>query len=102
MASDEAILAARREKLLRRSAELRSGIGDDAAAIANHLRGLDRASVFLRSGNVRIAVCGVAVLLLFAGPGGALKVAGRAAILWSLVRRWLPRAAMLRRGPRRV
>jgi hypothetical protein len=102
MASDESTLTARREALLRRSAELRSGIRDDAAAIANHLRGLDKASMFLRSGNVRIAVCGVAVLLLFAGPGGALRVAGRAAILWSLVRRWLPRAALLRRGTHRV
>jgi hypothetical protein len=99
MAGDEAVLAARREALLIRSAQLRSGIVDDATAIGSHLRAVDRASVFLRSGNVRIAVWAGVLLFLFAGPGGALKVAGRTAIMWSLIRRFLPKAAMLRRGP---
>ena len=42
MATNEAALAVRREALLRRSAELRSAIIDDAAAISSHLRVVDK------------------------------------------------------------
>ena len=99
MPRGEATLAARREALIRRSAELRSRIIDDAAAISSHLRVVDRATAFLRSGRGRVALWGGALLLLFAGPGGALKVAGRAALMWSLMRRWLPSVVAVRRGP---
>jgi hypothetical protein len=102
MRSDEAKLAARREELLRRSAELRSRIIADASAISVQLRVVDKATAFLRSGGGRALVWGGILLMLFTGPGRVLKVASRTAVLWSLVRRWLPRALALKRGPHRA
>ena len=101
MASDAATLAARREALIRRSAQLRSEITADAAAVASHLRIVDTVTGFLHSGRGRLMLWGGALLMLFAGPGGVLKVAGRAAIMWSLLRRWLPSIAALRRRAHR-
>ena len=102
MPSDDARLAAHREALLRRSTELRSRIIEDGAAVSSHLRVVDQATAFLRSGGGRAIVWGGVLLMLFAGPGRALKIAGRAAIMWSLARRWLPRALAFKRGPRRA
>ena len=102
MRSDEAKLAARREELLRRSAELRSRIADDGGAISNHLRVIDKVSAFLHSEGGRTIAWGGLVLMLIAGPGRVLKVAGRTAILWSLARRWVPRALALKRGQHRT
>lgn len=101
MSSNEAALAVRREALLRRSAELRSAIIDDTAAISSHLRVVDTVTGFLRSGSGRAVVGGGALLLLLVGPSRVLKVAGRAALMWSLIRRLLPLVAAFRRGPRR-
>jgi YqjK-like protein len=98
MGSDTGALDARREALLRRSTELRSGLVDNAAGISDHLRVVDTATSFLRSGRGRVVIWGGALLLLFVGPRNAVKVAGRGAILWSLIRRLLPAATAYRRG----
>jgi YqjK-like protein len=102
MRSDEAKLAARLDELLRHSAELRSRITDDASAISSRLRGVDRATSFLRSGGGRAIIAGGLVLLMFMGPGRLLKVASRSAFAWSLVRRSLPRVLALARGRHRA
>jgi hypothetical protein len=102
MSTDEAKLAARREALLRHSAELRSRISEDAAAISRQLRIVDAATAFLRSGGGRSIVWGGLSLLLMSGPGRALKVASRSALMWSLARRWLPRALAFKRGRHRA
>jgi YqjK-like protein len=96
-------LAARREELLRRSEELRSRITADAAAISSRLHVVDRTAGFLRSGGGRALVWGGIVLLLAtAGPGRAVRLAGRTAMLWSFARRWVPRLVALKRGGRRA
>jgi hypothetical protein len=102
MTIDEAKLAARREGLLRRSAELRSRITEDATAISSHLHVIDKATAFLRSGGGRAIVWGGIVLMLVTGPGRVLKVASRTALMWSLARRWLPRALAFKRGQHRA
>jgi YqjK-like protein len=102
MRSDEATLAARRVELLRHSAELRARITDDASAISSHLRVVDRATAFLRSGGGRALVAGGLLLLIVMGPGRVLKVAGRSAFVWSLVRRSLPRVLALTQGRHRA
>ena len=99
---DEVRLAARCDELLRRSTELRSWITADATAISEHLRVVDRASAFLRSGGGRALIWGALLLILATGPGRAFKVAGRTAVLWSVARRLLPHALALRRGARRA
>jgi YqjK-like protein len=101
MANDAATLALRREALLRRSAELRSRIIDDAAAISSRLRVVDKVTAFLRSGSARTALWGGALLLLAVGPSRVVKVSGRAAIAWSLIRKGLPLVAAFWRGSRR-
>ncbi len=100
MAREEDKLAARREELLNRSEELRSRIIDDITSMSSHLRVVDRASAVLRSGGGRALVVGGLLLLMVTGPGRVLKVAGRTAMMWSLARRWLPRALTLLRGSR--
>ncbi len=102
MGSDEAKLAARREGLLRRSAELRSSIVEDAGAISRQLRVVDTATAFLRSGGGRAVLLGGLSLLLIPGPARALKVASRTALMWSLARRWLPRILAYKRGRHRA
>ncbi len=102
MRADEATLAARRDELLRQSTALRSRISNDASEISSHLRVLDRATAFLRSGGGRAIVTGSLLLLMVMGPGRVLKVAGRGAFVWSLVRRSLPRLLALRRGRHRA
>lgn len=101
MGSDAGALDARRDALLRRSAELRSGLASDAGVISEHLRVVETATAFLRSGRGRVVVWGGALLLLFVGPRNAVKVVGRGVILWSLVRRLLPAATAYRRGRHR-
>ena len=95
----EAKLAARREGLLRRSAELRTQISEDVAAISRQLRVVSVATAFLRSGGGRALVWGGLSLFL---PGRALKVASRTALMWSVARRWLPRVLAYRRGRHRA
>jgi hypothetical protein len=102
MRFDEAKLAERLEGLLRRSDELRSRIADDATSITARLRVIDQATAFLRSGGGRVVVVGGILLLLLSGPGRVFKIAGRTALAWSLVRRWLPHALALRRGSDRA
>ena len=102
MASDKAKLAARRDGLLRRSAELRSRISEEAIAISSHLRVVDKATAFMRSGGGRAVAWGALALILLTGPGRVVKVASRATLAWSLVRRWLPRALAYKRGQHRA
>jgi len=102
MGTDQSKLAARREGLLRRSAELRSSIIEDAAAISRQLRVVDTATAFLRSGGARAIVLGGLSLFLISGPARALKVASRTALMWSLARRWLPRVLAYKRGRHRA
>jgi len=100
MGREENKLAARREELLNRSEELRSRIIYDVNSMSSHLRVVDRASAVLRSGGGRALIVGGLVLIMFTGPGRVLKLAGRTAMMWSLARRWLPRALTLLRGSR--
>jgi hypothetical protein len=100
MGREEIKLAARREELLKRSEELRSRIVYDVSSMSSHLRVVDKASAVLRSGGGRALIVGGLVLLMVTGPGRVLKVAGRAALMWSVARRWLPRALTLMRGLR--
>jgi hypothetical protein len=102
MRADEAKLAARLEGLLRRSAELRLSITEDAAAVATRLRAIDQATAFLRSEGGRVVVVAGILLLLISGPARVLKIAGRTAIAWSLVRRWLPHVPAFKRGSHRA
>jgi len=102
MRREEAKLAARRDALLRRSSELRSRISADADAISSQLRVVDKATVFMRSGGGRALVWGGILLMLFTGPGRVIRVASRTALMWSLVRRWLPRALAFKRGLHRA
>jgi YqjK-like protein len=102
MSSETNRLAARRHALLERSSRLRSRIADDVGEISEHLRIVDRATSLFNSRGGRIIVLGGMVLILMTGPGRALKAAGRAAIVWSLVRRWLPRAWAVDRGRHRA
>jgi len=106
ISADERRLAARRDELLRRSEELRSRISDDVAAISSRLHVVDRTAGFLRSGGGRTLVWGgQALLLATAGPGRAVRLAGRTAMLWSFARRWVPRLVALKalkRGGRRA
>jgi hypothetical protein len=102
MGVHEARLAARRDELLRHSAELRAQITYDAGAIASHLRVVDKATTFLRSGGGRALITGGLLVLMVMGPGRMLKFAGRGAFVWSLVRRSLPRVLALTRGRHRA
>jgi hypothetical protein len=102
MSADEPTLAARREQLLRRSSDLRTRIAADAVAISGQLRIVDKATVFLRSGGGRALLWGGMALIMFSGPRRALRLAGRSTLLWSIVRRWLPRVLALKRGPPRA
>jgi hypothetical protein len=102
MGIHEAKLAARRDELLRQSSELRSRITNDASAISRHLRVVDKATAFLRSGSGRALVTGGLLLLTVLGPGRVLKYTGRGAFVWSLVRRSLPRVLALTRGRHRA
>jgi hypothetical protein len=102
MSVDEAKLAARLEGLLRRSDELRSRIKDDATSIAARLRVIDHTTAFLRSGGGRAVVVGGILILMLTGPGRVFKIAGRTALAWSLVRRWLPHVLALKRGSDRA
>jgi|KBSMisStandDraft_5_1062788.scaffolds.fasta_scaffold25603_4 hypothetical protein len=101
MASEYARLAARRRQLLERSELLRSRLADDVNDASMHLRVVDRASSLLSTRTGQIVVLGGMVLLLMTGPARALRVAGRAAIAWSVARRWLPLLTGSARGRRR-
>lgn len=102
MSMDDKTLAARRDGLLRRSAELRSRITEDAEAISRHLRVVDAAAAFVRSGGGRAIVWGGLLLLLVSGPGRVVKIASRSALMWSLARRVVPLALAYKRGHRRA
>jgi hypothetical protein len=102
MKNDEPKLVARREALLRRSAELRSRIAEDAGEISNRLRVVDKASGFLRTGGGRAVVWAGMLLIVMTGPGKVLKVASRTAFTLSLARRWLPRIMAFKRGSPRA
>jgi hypothetical protein len=102
MSRDTKRLAAHRDSLLGHSARLRSRIVDDVVQVSDHLRIVDQATSLLNSRGGRILVLGGTILLLMTGPGRALKVAGRAAIVWSLVRRVLPHVWTIDRGRHRA
>ena len=102
MSRDTKRLAAHRDSLLGRSARLRSRIVDDAVEVSEHLRIVDQATSLLNSRGGRILVLGGMILVLMTGPGRAVKLAGRTAIIWSLVRRALPLVRAIERGRHRA
>jgi hypothetical protein len=102
MSIDEKKLAARRDGLLQRSAELRSKLSEDAEALSRQLRIVDAAAAFVRSGRGRAVVWGGLMLLLASGPGRVVKLASRSALMWSFARRVVPLALAYKRGHRRA
>jgi hypothetical protein len=102
MKTSEAMLAAHREELLQRSAELRSRISGDAFAITNRFRVVDKATTFFRSGGGRVVVVGGVLVMLALGPRRMMRVAGRTALFWPMARRWLPRVLSMARGRSRA
>ena len=88
-----AVLAARRDLLLARSAYLRADLQCEAIEAARALRFLDRAVAFGRSGAGRGLLVGGTVLLALGGPGRVFRIAGRIVAVWPLLR---PLIALLR------
>ena len=86
MSRRAAVLAARRDLAVARSAYLRADLQCEAAALGQRLRFVDRATALARSGAGRVLLVGGAVVLLLAGPRRLLGVAGRVATAWPLVR----------------
>ena len=80
----------RREVLLARSAQLRSGLAQCARELTGQLSFADVTARFLRGGGGVLVGC-AAALVLFRGRRRALRLASRVAMLWPLLRPWLPR-----------
>jgi hypothetical protein len=85
MSHRAAVLAARRDLAVARSAYLRADLQCEAAALGQRLRFVDRAAAWVRSGPGRVVLVGGAVVLLLAGPRRLLGVAGRVLAAWPLV-----------------
>ncbi len=102
MSSELDRLAARRRTLIERSEQLRSSLAEDAVEISSHLRVVDRATALLSTRGGKIVVLGGVLLILLTGPGRAFRVVSRAAITWSVARRWLPLLAPVIRKRRRA
>jgi hypothetical protein len=86
-------LAQRRADLLARSDRLRNDLAQSMTMLAARLRYVDRAATFLRGAGGPLVVSAALALLLFRGPRRIFKVAGRVALMWPVLRPWLPRVA---------
>ena len=91
MTSRAAELDRRRAALLARSEQLRNELTESVAELGGRLRFVDTTGTVLRTAGGRILLGGVAALLLFRGPRRAFKIASRIALIWPIVRPWLPR-----------
>jgi hypothetical protein len=88
-----AVLAARRDLAVARSAYLRADLQCEGAAIARRMQFVDRATALARSGPGRVLLVGGAVFVLLAGPRRLLSAAGRLVAVWPLVRAGLSAAS---------
>lgn len=93
MTRSAAQLAQRRADLLARSDRLRSDLSESMTTLAARLRYVDSAATFLRSAGGPLVVGAALALLLFRGPRRIFKIAGRIALIWPVLRPWLPRVA---------
>ena len=91
MTSRAAELERRRAALLTRSAQLRSELTESVAQLGGRLRFVDTTGTVLRTAGGRVLLGCAAALLLFRGPRRAFKIAGPIALIWPIVRPWLPR-----------
>ena len=99
MSARSLVLAARRERLRARSAELRAELTVEGAALALRFRLADRVLAVARSGPVRALLVGGAALLLFGRPRWLLRTASQLLMLWPLLKPFLPKLAELWRDP---
>jgi len=83
-------LAARRELLLTRSGQLRSELRDSTRGLGRGWRTVDRGFAFARSRLLWPAVVAGGLLIVLVRPSRALKLAGRALVLWPVVRPLVP------------
>lgn len=81
-----AILAARRDLLLARSAYLRADLQYEATEAVRGVRLIDRLVAFGQSGSGRTMIVGGAVLLVLSGPRRVLRIAGQLLALWPVAR----------------
>ena len=88
-------LAARREALVARSADLRRDLAGDAAALGVRFGFADRVVAAARSDAGRALFVGAAALLLFSRPRRLLGVAMRGLALWPVVGPLLPHVKRL-------
>jgi hypothetical protein len=86
-------LAQRRADLLARSERLRNDLAETTAMLTARLRHVDTAATFLRGAGGLLVVSAALALLLFRGPRRIFKLAGRVALIWPVLRPWLPRVA---------
>jgi hypothetical protein len=93
MSRRAAILAARRDLAVARSAYLRADLQCEAAALGRRLRFFDRATALARSGSGRVLLVSGAAVLLLVGPHRLLGLAGRVVAAWPLVRTWASAAS---------
>jgi hypothetical protein len=84
-------LAQRRTDLLARSAQLRGDLAETVAGLGARLRVVDTTATFLRGAGGSLLVSGALALLLFRGPRRIFRLAGRIALVWPILRPWLPR-----------
>lgn len=83
-------LAARRELLLARSGQLRSGLRDSTRGLGRGWRTVDRGFAFARSKLLWPAVLAGGLLIVLVRPSRALKLASRALVIWPVVRPLVP------------
>jgi YqjK-like protein len=83
-------LAARRELLVMRSERLRSELRDSTRGLGRGWRTVDRGFAFARSRLLWPAVVAGGLLIVLVRPSRVLKLAGRALILWPVVRPLVP------------
>ena len=91
MTRSAAQLAQRRADLLERSGKLRSQLAESVATLAARLRYVDTTATFLRSSGGPLLLSAAVALLLFRGPRRMFRLAGRIALVWPVLRPWLPR-----------
>ncbi|MCZ8130220.1 MAG: hypothetical protein O9284_02820 [Steroidobacteraceae bacterium] len=82
-------LARRRARLLARSARLRDALAADGAALGATARSFERGVGFARTRLARPLLVAGAVAVVAAGPRRILGLAGRAVVLWPVLRPWL-------------
>ena len=91
MTRSAAQLAQRRADLLARSDRLRNDLAESMTMLAARLRYVDTTVTVLRGSAGPLLLSAALALLLFRGPRRIFKVAGRIAMLWPVLRPWLPR-----------